>query len=44
PLHEKILNIQRELNLPELVLESEKETGKRIFAERIDKLGFKLEY
>ncbi|WP_089605380.1 NAD(P)H-binding protein [Acinetobacter piscicola] len=35
PLHEMILKIQRELNLPELVLESERETGKRIFAERM---------
>lgn len=42
PLHEKILNIQRELNLPELVLESEKETGKRIFAERMRESGFEL--
>lgn len=32
PLHEKILKIQRELGLPELVLESERETGKKIFA------------
>lgn len=40
PLHEMILNIQRELGLPELVLESERETGKRIFAERMDELGF----
>ena len=35
PLHERILNIQRELGLPELVLESDKETGKKIFAERM---------
>ena len=32
PLHERILKIQREMGLPELVLESEVETGKRIFA------------
>ena len=38
PLHEKILKIQRELGLPELALESERETGKKIFAERTDKL------
>ena len=31
PLHEMILKIQRELGLPELVLESERESGKRIF-------------
>ena len=36
PLHEMILKIQRELGLPELVLESERETGKRIFARRLD--------
>ncbi|WP_296283484.1 NAD-dependent epimerase/dehydratase family protein [uncultured Acinetobacter sp.] len=35
PLHEMILKIQRELGLPELVLESERETGKRIFAKRM---------
>ena len=35
PLHERILNIQKELGLPELVLESEVETGKRIFSERM---------
>lgn len=44
PLHEKILKIQRELGLPELVLESERETGKRIFAERLDQSGFKFEH
>lgn len=33
PLHEMILKIQRELGLPELVLESERESGKRIFME-----------
>ncbi len=32
PLHEMILKIQRELDLPELVLKSERESGKRIFA------------
>lgn len=36
PLHEKILKIQREMGLPELVLESDRETGKRIFAGRLD--------
>ena len=42
PLHEMILKIQRELNLPELVLESERETGKRIFAQRMLVSGFEL--
>ena len=35
PLHEMILMIQRELGLPELVLESDRQSGKKIFAERI---------
>lgn len=38
PLHEMILKIQRELGLAELVLESERETGKRIF---VRQEGFK---
>ena len=42
PLHEMILKIQRELNLPELVLESERETGKRILAQRMVASGFEL--
>ena len=41
-LHERILNIQKELGLPELFLESEAETGKRIFANRMEKSGFKF--
>ena len=44
PLHEMILKIQRELNLPELVLESERETGKRIFATRMEKIGFQRKH
>ncbi|RFS30658.1 NAD-dependent epimerase/dehydratase family protein [Acinetobacter sp. SWAC5] len=44
PLHQKILNIQRELNLPELVLESDRVTGKRIYADRMKSAGFQLEY
>lgn len=44
PLHERILEIQRKLDLAELVLESQKETGKRIFAERMKSLGFQLEH
>lgn len=35
PLHEMILKIQRELGLPELVLERERESGKRIFARQM---------
>ncbi|MFT0695067.1 NAD(P)H-binding protein [Acinetobacter bereziniae] len=42
PLHEKILNLQRELNLSELALESDRESGKKIFAERVLASGFKL--
>lgn len=42
PLHEKILKIQRELDLPELVLESEKQSGKRVFAEWMLESGFEL--
>lgn len=33
PLHERILKIQQQLGLDELVLESQKESGKRIFCE-----------
>ncbi|WP_163121458.1 NAD(P)H-binding protein [Acinetobacter portensis] len=44
PLHEKILKIQKELNLLELVLESTKETGKRIFATRMLDAGFQLKH
>jgi len=44
PLHERILAMQCSLSLPELVLESGRETGKRIFAERMVACGFKLEY
>ncbi|MEG0651405.1 MAG: NAD(P)H-binding protein [Acinetobacter sp.] len=43
PLHEMILKIQRELNLPELVLESERQTGKRIFAGRMVVKGSELD-
>ena len=42
PLHERILNIQKELGLPELVLESDKESGKRIFAKRMAENGFEV--
>lgn len=43
-LHERILELQKALNLPELVLESERETGKRIYAERMVASGFELKY
>ncbi len=42
PLHERILKIQRSLNLAELVLESERETGKRIYATCMNAIGFRL--
>lgn len=42
PLHERILELQRAMHLPELVLESEVETGKKIYATRMTKSGFKL--
>lgn len=42
PLHERVLKIQKELALPELVLESEMETGKRIFAKRMVECGFEV--
>ncbi|NNG82539.1 NAD-dependent epimerase/dehydratase family protein [Acinetobacter sp. ANC 5378] len=44
PLHEIIQWFQRQLHLPELVLESRKETGKRIFAKRMVETGFELEH
>ena len=43
-LHERILELQKALNLPELVVESERETGKRIYAERMVASGFELKY
>lgn len=44
PLHERILELQREFGLPELVLESKRETGKRIYAEWMKRAGFQLEH
>ena len=44
PLHETIQWFQRQLNLPELVVESQKESGKRIFAKRMVETGFELEH
>ena len=42
PLHEMILKIQRKLGLPELFLESDRETGKKVLAERMAGSGFEL--
>lgn len=42
PLHERILELQRAMHLPELVLESQQVTGKRIYAGRMVESGFKL--
>lgn len=39
-----ILKIQRELGLPELFLESESETGKRIFVRRMVESEFELQH
>ena len=44
PLHEIIQWFQRQLNLPELVLEREELSGKRIFAKRMVEAGFELEH
>lgn len=44
PLHEKILKIQKEKGFPELVLESQHETGKKIYATRLHETGFELIY
>ena len=44
PLHEVIQWFQRQLNFPELVVESQKETGKRIYATRMKETGFQLEH
>ncbi|OTG84852.1 NAD-dependent epimerase/dehydratase family protein [Acinetobacter sp. ANC 4648] len=44
PLHTIIQWFQRHLNLPELILQSDCESGKRIFADRVLGSGFKLEH
>lgn len=44
PLHEIIQWFQRQLNLPELVLESEPLSGKRIYATRMEETGFELQH
>lgn len=43
PLHERILNIQKELGVPELTLESQIESGKKIFAKRMQATAFELQ-
>ncbi|OAL77781.1 NAD(P)-dependent oxidoreductase [Acinetobacter sp. SFB] len=43
-LHEVIQWFQRQLNLPELVLETEELSGKRMYATRMAKTGFELEH
>ena len=44
PLHERIREMQRAMHLPELVLDSQRQTGKRIFAERMQQSGFRLQH
>ncbi|WP_425916459.1 NAD-dependent epimerase/dehydratase family protein [Acinetobacter sp. TSRC1-2] len=44
PLHEIIQWFQRQLNLPELVLENGEQSGKRIYATRMLETGFELEH
>ncbi|MGA8882126.1 MAG: NAD(P)H-binding protein [Acinetobacter sp.] len=44
PLHEIIQWFQRQLHVPELALESMSETGKRIYASRMQQMGFELQH
>ena len=44
PLHETIQWFQRQLNLPELVVESEQLSGKRIYATRMEETEFELQH
>ncbi len=44
PLHEVIQWFQWQLDLPKLVLQSQKESGKRIYATRMLETGFQLEH
>lgn len=44
PLHERILKLQQKLNLPELLLESRIESGKKIYAQNMFLDGFKLKH
>lgn len=43
-LHETIQWFQRQLNLPELVLQSDEYSGKRIYATRMAEMGFQLQH
>lgn len=43
-LHETIQWFQRQLNLPELVLQSDECSGKRIYATRMAEMGFQLQH
>lgn len=44
PLHEIIRWFQKQLNLPQLTLDSEVEAGKKIYAKRMLNSGFKLKH
>ena len=43
-LHETIQWFQRQLNLPELVLQSDEYSGKKIYATRMAEMGFQLQH
>ena len=44
PLHEVIVWFQKKLGLPELTLESNQISGKRIYAKHLPATGFQLEH
>lgn len=44
PLHETIRWFQKKMNIEKLVLENQSETGKQIFATRMQESGFKLKH
>ncbi|OTG65325.1 NAD(P)-dependent oxidoreductase [Acinetobacter sp. ANC 4470] len=44
PLHESIQWFQRQLHVPELVLQSDECSGKRIYATRMAEMGFQLQH
>ena len=44
PLHQTIQWFQRRLRLPELQLQSELETGKKLYATRMQNTGFVLKH
>lgn len=44
PLHEIIRWFQKQLNLPQLELQSEQQSGKKIYATRMQKMNFKLQH